>query len=72
MNFFDGLKQRLIKEAKFVKYEVDSAAEDFSGSAQDADLFYELLIKHRKSEYLVNEQTRVNFMMMKSGLDSAQ
>ncbi len=72
MNFFDGLKDRLLRDATLVKREVDQALENYSGSEEDANQFYELLMQHRKSEYLVNEQTRVNFMLMKSGLDSAQ
>lgn len=70
--FFDGLKDRLLRDATLVKREVDQALENYSGSEEDANQFYELLMQHRKSEYLVNEQTRVNFMLMKSGLDSAQ
>ncbi|AZF08962.1 hypothetical protein C4J93_0742 [Pseudomonas sp. R2-37-08W] len=72
MNFFDSLRDRLVRDAKHVKREVDSAVNNYSGSEQDADLFYDLVVKHRKSEYLINEQTRVKFMLMKSALDSAQ
>lgn len=56
MNFFDGLKDRLLRDATLVKREVDQALENYSGSEEDANQFYELLMQHRKSEYLVNEQ----------------
>ncbi len=72
MNFFDGLKDRLVRDAKRVDRDVDYAAENYSGSEEEAGLFYQLLVQQRKTEYLVNEQTRVNFMLLKSGLDSAQ
>ncbi|WP_300627575.1 hypothetical protein [Pseudomonas sp.] len=72
MNFFDGLKDKLIRDAKFVDREVNYATENYSGSEEDTALFYELLAKQRKTEFLVNEQTRVNFMLLKSSLDSAQ
>lgn len=72
MNFFDGFKDRLVRDAKRVDREVDYAAENYSGSEEEAGLFYQLLVQQRKTEYLVNEQTRVNFMLLKSGLDSAQ
>ncbi|MEX5592098.1 hypothetical protein [Pseudomonas orientalis] len=72
MNFFDGLKDKLVRDAKIVDREVNYAAENFSGSEEDTAFFYELIAKQRKTEYLVNEQTRVNFMLLKSGLDSAQ
>lgn len=72
MNFFDGFKDRLVRDAKRVDREVDSAAKNYSGSEEEAGLFYQLLVQQRKTEYLVNEQTRVNFMLLKSGLDSAQ
>jgi len=34
--------------------------------------FFDLVAKHRTSEYVFNEHARVKHMLLKSGLDSGQ
>ena len=36
------------------------------------DLFYELVMTNRKSEYAFTEHIRARHMLLKSGLDSGQ
>lgn len=47
------------------------AAETNSGSEEDL-AFFDLVAKHRTSEYVFNEHARVKHMLLKSGLDSGQ
>ena len=72
MNYFDGFKSKLLSDARHVKRDLTYALENNSGSAEDMEFFFDLITNHRKSEYVLNEQTRVQFMLLKSGLDSAQ
>ncbi|MCX4063529.1 MULTISPECIES: hypothetical protein [Pseudomonas] len=70
MTFIDSYKDRLLSDARHAKRNVDFAAENNSGSEEDVAAFYDLIMKYRKAEYAINEQTRIKFMLTKSGLDS--
>ena len=71
MSYFDGFKNRLLNDARLVKRDLNFAVENNSGSTEDMDFFFDLLVNHRKSEYVFHEQNRVQFMLLKSSLDSA-
>lgn len=70
MNYFDGFKDRLLSDARHIKRDYNYAAENNSGSEEDIKLFFDLLQRHRTSEYVYHEQGRVKHMLLKSGLDS--
>ena len=42
------------------------------GLKEDLAFFFDLVAKHRTSEYIFNEHARVKHMLLKSGLDSGQ
>jgi len=72
MNYYDGYSNRLLNDAREVKRDLNLAAETNSGSEEDLALFFDLVAKHRTSEYVFNEHARVKHMLLKSGLDSGQ
>lgn len=72
MNYFNGFRETLLHDAKFARREMDAAAENFSGSEEEASQFFELVAQQKKSEYAFNEHTRVRHMLLKSGLDGGQ
>ncbi|AQY64214.1 MULTISPECIES: hypothetical protein [Pseudomonas] len=72
MNYYDGYSNRLLNDAREVKRDLNLAAETNSGSEEDLAFFFDLVAKHRTSEYVFNEHARVKHMLLKSGLDSGQ
>ncbi|AIB34650.1 MULTISPECIES: hypothetical protein [Pseudomonas] len=70
MKYLDGFKDRLLSDARHTKREYNYAAENNSGSEEDIGLFFNLLQRHRTSEYVYQEQNRVKHMLLKSCLDS--
>ncbi|NMX63339.1 hypothetical protein HBO12_20270 [Pseudomonas sp. WS 5059] len=72
MNYYEGYRARLVQDAKLTRNDVRDLMEDNSGSEEDMALFYELLRKNRKSEYVYTEHIRARHMLLKSGLDSGQ
>ncbi|MCT8961261.1 MULTISPECIES: hypothetical protein [Pseudomonas] len=72
MNYYDGYSNRLLNDAREVKRDLNLAAETNSGSEEDLAFFFDLVAKHRTSEYIFNEHARVKHMLLKSGLDSGQ
>ena len=72
MNYYDGYSNRLLNDAREVKRDLNLAAETNSGSEEDLAFFFDLVAKHRTSEYVFNKHARVKHMLLKSGLDSGQ
>ena len=72
MNYYDGYSNRLLNDAREVKRDLNLAAETNSGSEEDLAFFFDLVAKHRTSEYVFNEHARVKHMLLKSGPDSGQ
>ena len=72
MNYYDGYSNRLLNDAREVKRDLNLAAETNSGAEEDLAFFFDLVAKHRTSEYVFNEHARVKHMLLKSGLDSGQ
>ncbi len=72
MNYYDGYSNRLLNDAREVKRDLNLAAETNSGSEEDLAFFFDLVAKHRTSEYVFNEHAHVKHMLLKSGLDSGQ
>ena len=72
MNYYDGYTNRLLNYARVVKRDLNQAVESNSGADEDMAFFFDLVAKHRTSEYVFNEHTRVKHMLLKSGLDSGQ
>jgi hypothetical protein len=72
MNYYTGYRERLLSDAKLSRNDVRNLMEDNSGSEEDMALFYELMMKNRKSEYVYTEHIRAKHMLLKSALDSGQ
>ena len=72
MNYYSGYREQLLSDAKRSRNDVSDLMEQNSGSEADMDLFYELVMTNRKSEYAFTENIRARHMLLKSGLDSGQ
>ena len=72
MNYYSGYREQLLSDAKRSRNDVSDLMEQNSGSEEDMDLFYELVMTNRKSEHVFNEHIRARHMLLKAGLDSGQ
>jgi hypothetical protein len=72
MSFYTDLRQRLLKDLKLIEKKYENSIDNYSGTEEDMELFFELVFKRRMSEYSFNEHNRAKHMMLKSALDSIQ